>query len=179
MSALEALHQPQRSTPLAQAPSPSGATPGADDVTLLARLIFAEGANHHHVKGAMEGIGWSAVNRVGAPGFPKTLEGVIRQPRQFDALHHPLWAAAADPSTLTGPNKLAYDKARTAAENVLQRKISDPTNGAQFFYSSRDGKAPGTWFPEQIRTQRLIRSVDEPIGHFYFLKPNRSAPVDR
>ena len=178
MAALEALPQSQNPVLLTQAKPPSGTAPNEDDVRLLARLIFAEGANHHHMTGALEGIGWTVLNRIGAPGFAKTLEGVIHQPKQFDGPKNDLWAKAADPSTLNGPNKIAYEKARRVAEGVLERKIPDPTDGAQFFYSSRDGNAPGTWFPEEKRTQRLVESI-KPIGELYFLKPNPSAPARR
>lgn len=174
MSALEALPQ------LGQAvPPPLPPTASEDDVNLLARLIFAEGANHHDRPGAMEGIGWTVANRVGAPGFRKTLKEVIYQPGQFAGRFNDLWAEAADPKTLTGPNQIAYGKARAVAEGVLERRIPDPTGGAQFFYSSHDGNAPGTWFPGEISATRLIPSLEEPIGRFYFLKPNPSPPARR
>ena len=177
MSALEALY-PSQNPALAQATSASGGAPREDDVRLLARLIFAEGADHHHRTGAMEGIGWAVANRVGAIGYPKTLEGVIHQPGQFDGPKNDLWAKAADPSMLNGPNRIAYEKARAVAEGVLERRIPDPTKGAQFFFSSPTGDAPGTWFPEEIREKRLIRSI-EPIGKLHFLKPNPSPPTRR
>jgi spore germination cell wall hydrolase CwlJ-like protein len=172
MSALEALYQSQNSVSLAQAVPPSGPAPNEGDVKLLARLIFAEGADHHDTEGAMEGLGWAVVNRVGAPGFPKTLDGVIHQPGQFHATRNALWAAAADPTSLRGPNKTAYEKARTVAEGVLNRTISDPTKGAQFFFSSRDGKVPGDWFPKKIDDNELEYTPDQkPTGRFYFLRP--------
>lgn len=46
--------------------------PSEDDVKALARMIFGEGAGLYRVPGAMEGIGWVARNRVGAPDHPDT-----------------------------------------------------------------------------------------------------------
>lgn len=150
---------------------------GADEATkqarinLLARLIFAEAADHHDRPGAMEAIGWTTLNRVGAPTFPKTLEAVIHQPGQFDSVGKKLWRDAGDPSKLTGPNVTAYAKALEAAEGILGGRIPDRTKAAQFFYSSPTKDAPGDWFPKKIKDKELEHTLTEPLGKFWFLKP--------
>jgi spore germination cell wall hydrolase CwlJ-like protein len=147
------------------------ATTRQNRISLLARLIFAEAADHHLIPGAMEGIGWATINRVGAPTFPKTLEAVIHQPGQFDGVGKRLWRDAADPSKLTGPDATAYAKALEVAEGILAGKVPDGTKAAQFFYSSPTKDAPGTWFPPKIQDGELVHTLEEPLGKFWFLKP--------
>jgi hypothetical protein len=158
-------HQAQGSEP------PTSTSPSEADVILLARLIFAEAGNHFSTGKAMEGVAWATANRVGAPGFPETLHDVIHQPKQF-AVGGKQWDKAADPSSLTGDDARAYTRALDVAKGVLSRNIPDPTEGAQFFYSSPDGRIPGVWFPSKIQKDELTYTPDDrPHGQFYFLKP--------
>jgi spore germination cell wall hydrolase CwlJ-like protein len=141
-----------------------------EDAKLLARLIFAEAGNHFDKGTAMEGVAWAAANRVGAPGFPDTLHGVIHQPTQF-AVGSPQWEKADNPAGLKGDDARAYARAVDVAKGVLSGSIPDPTQGAQFFYSSPTGRIPGGWFPGKIAREELIYTPDRnPAGHFYFLK---------
>lgn len=111
---------------------------GADEATvrsriaLLARTIFAEAANHYRTQGAMEGIGWAAVNRVGAPRFPNTLEAVIYKPEQF-AVGNVRWNMAADPDKLTGPDARAYEQALNVARGILTGNVPDSDRRRSLF----------------------------------------------
>lgn len=147
---------------------------GADEATvrsriaLLARTIFAEAANHYRTQGAMEGIGWAAVNRVGAPRFPNTLEAVIYKPEQF-AVGNVRWNMAADPDKLTGPDARAYEQALNVARGILTGKVPDPIGGARFFYSSRrEEDVPKGFFADGLRENRLLKQ--RRIGHFTFVR---------
>lgn len=128
-------------------PAPATEAPDPDDVNALARMIFAEGGSLYRVPGAMEGIGWVARNRMDAPGFPDTLQGVLTQPGrnnqpQFQAIGNAVWRGskqwqmAKDPSQLHGPDVAAYQRARDVAQGILSGQIPDPTGGATFYLTS-------------------------------------------
>lgn len=162
-------------------PAPGAEPPDPDDVDLLARVIFAEGANHANVPGAMEGIGWVARNRMGAPGFPDTLRGVINKTDargipEFAAVGNAiwpgndLWKEAADPSTLEGSNIDAYKRAHDVAQGILSGQIADPTGGATYYYTG--DKPPPVFFAPRMASGRLVKSVG--LGKFTFLRDTGS-----
>jgi len=69
---------PPPSRPAPRAPAAAPQTEFNDtDVDLLARLIFAEGANQFRKPGVYLGLGNTVLNRLKGPGFPKTLQDVI------------------------------------------------------------------------------------------------------
>jgi spore germination cell wall hydrolase CwlJ-like protein len=167
----------------------SGSTepPDPDDVDVLARMIFGEGADHYDVPGAMEGIGWVARNRIGARGFPDTLTGVINQTDtrgipQFSAVGNAIWngnkpwTQAGNPSTLQGSDIAAYKRAHDVAQGILSGQIADPTGGATYYYTSNDGQPPGGpdgFFSKAMNSGRLVQSADR-VGRFTFLKDTQS-----
>ncbi len=113
-----------------------GYLPQPGDVTLLARIMFAE-ANGEPWD--YPDIGWATINRVGAPGRPDTLSKVILQPSQFHGVNNLQWRLAANPSSLTGPNRRAYAEALQVAQAILDGKMPDPTRGATHFFSGPSG----------------------------------------
>jgi len=146
-----------------------GYTDPPGDNTLLARVMFAEAAGYPN---AYPPVGWSIVNRVGAPGFPKTLSGVIYQQDsngnyEFNGVGSPLWNEAGDPSDLTGPNAASYAQALTVANGILDGTIPDPTGGAEYFYSSQSGAPPGGFFANDLASGRLVTTYEVPP--YYFL----------
>jgi spore germination cell wall hydrolase CwlJ-like protein len=166
-------------------PAPGAEPPDPDDVNALARMIFAEGDSLYRVPGAMEGIGWVARNRMSAPGFPDTLQGVLTQPGrngapQFQAVGNAIsrgskqWQLSADPSQLQGPDVAAYQRAHDVAQGILGGQIPDPTGGATFYRTSpwaahppEDGyKAPGVP-PKFVRTVPSIGDTKQGWVTFY------------
>lgn len=157
--------------------------PSDDDVNALARMIFGEGAGLYRVPGAMEGIGWVARNRVGAPGHPKTLQSVITQPHQFQAVRtdgqrgNDEWQRSVDPSQLTGPDVPAYQRAQEVARGILSGDIPDPTGGAMFFGSHHKPPPQGGDYPPPNGYVSTVPPIGAPgPGYFSFLKlkPARS-----
>jgi len=126
--------------------------PSPSDVTLLARMIFTEAAGFYDTPNLYNAIGFVAVNRVGATGYPKTLSGVINQPNQFQGIGGPLFQASANPSSLTGGNGVAFALALSSATNILNGSVPDPTGGAISFYS---GPSPGG-LSRQINSGQLV-----------------------
>jgi len=146
------------------------------DLALLARMIFAEAAREHNVPGLYERIGWTAMNRVGKPTFPNTLDGVIHHRDhkgvpQFSSIDDNLWKEAEDPSKLTGPNVAAYQRARDTAAGILAGKIPDPTEGGQYFFSGN----PSPFFMGRIQSGRLA-PIGEKYGPFTFLRDTELKP---
>ena len=128
---------------------------------LLARVMFAETAG---VPAAYRAVGWSIVNRVGAPGFPNTLSGVIHERNQYQSIGGVLWIKARDPSQLTGPDASSYAKALKIANGILNGTILDPTRGATYFYSGN----PSPWFEKEISLGELLPT--DIVRPFKFLK---------
>lgn len=151
------------------------AQPSEDDVNLLGRLIFSEAADHSDVPGAMEGVGWAARNRVGVPGFRKTLPDVILKPGGFDGPKNQQWEKAGDPSKLNAEEVRSYRHALEVARGVLSGAIPDPTGGATFFYTKDDADKPAPpWFEPRIANGRFSEvNKYGNIGKFVFLKDNR------
>lgn len=57
-----------------------------DNLDLLARMIHCENSNEVDGEPACWKTGSVAVNRMNDPDYPDTIEGVIRQPNQYDCL---------------------------------------------------------------------------------------------
>lgn len=153
-------------------------TPRPGDEEILARMMFAEGADHYRNNPEVfAALGWSAVNRIGRQGFPKEkndLQGVITEPGQFSSVNETFpdgrpsqWDLAAEPGKLTGPNKAAYEAARAAARGILSGEIADPTRGAHSFHSSPQ-TPPG--FQRRMDEGRMA-PIGKPIGPFKFFGP--------
>jgi hypothetical protein len=98
------------------------------DVVLLARVVQAEAGDQPY--DAMLGVAAVVVNRVRAPGFPKTLEGVVYAPGQFQGVDSPAFYGTPSPA--------AVEAATAALDGV------DPTGGALHFYNPAL-TWPGSW----------------------------------
>jgi spore germination cell wall hydrolase CwlJ-like protein len=113
----------------------------------------------------MNALGWAIVNRVGNRGFGRTLKDVIHHPGGFESVggNSPLWRQSAKPGSFTGANTAAWQRAKRAAQGILNGDIYDPTNGAVFFFSwpDYDGSpesAPGDY--KRMLKNNLISSAD-------------------
>ena len=142
----------------------NGYVPQAGDVTLLARLMFAEAAN---TPSEYADIGWTVVDRIGVPGFALTLAGIVNQPGQFSSVGGSLWNAAAVPQNLTGPNASSYQSALNVANSILSGNTPNPTNGATFFYS---GSAAPRWFQSELNSGGLLITLRQ-NGFTYLKQP--------
>lgn len=138
-----------------------GYVPGPGDANLLARLIFAEGAGTPQ---DMDALGWAAVNRVGDREFGQTLDRVLHRRNAFEPVqaNSPLWRDSANPQRLTGPNAAAWQRAQDTALGILGGAISDPINGAPYFfawapYNGHPETAPGDY--RRMLEQEVIAPV--------------------
>lgn len=123
------------------APSPS-ASPvipyTATDLNLMARVVHGEADGEPLA--ARTGVAAVIVNRVLGPGWPKTIQGVIYAPGQFQAVGYPLFEE--------GP----------AAEDIQAALAAlhgqDPTHGAIFFYDPAQ-----TWHGSWIFTRHTLVTI--------------------
>ncbi|MBX5466743.1 MAG: cell wall hydrolase [Firmicutes bacterium] len=129
--------------PLALPPLPDAVARGLktpltpERVELLAHLVEAESGNQPFL--AQVAVAAVALNRLHAPGFPKTLRGVIFQPGQFDSV--------ANGTFFQPPSREAVAAAEVALAGY------DPTRGALYFYNPALTRDP--W----IRTRPVLVTI--------------------
>jgi spore germination cell wall hydrolase CwlJ-like protein len=92
----------------------------AGELSLLARVVQAEAANQP-VAG-QEAVAWTAVNRLRAGGYGKTLTQVLQRPYQY-----------ARPKR-RDPNSPAYRTALMAALMAVRGAGDDPSRGSTHFH---------------------------------------------
>ena len=160
----------------------AGYVPEEADTNLLARLLYAEGSGTPQ---DMRALGWAIVNRVGKPEFGKTLGDVASHKNAFQSVrdNSGQWRQSAAPEALTGPAAASWRHAQDTASGILSGAISDPTDGASYFFSSSkykyDGKveaAPGD-FARMLSQRRIFSSPYHVDGsrNFFF----RENPYDK
>ncbi len=109
--------------------APASASPGlasrglssvsSGEVLSLARLVQAEAGNQPFA--GQVAVAAVVLNRLAAPGFPKTVQAVVFQPGQF--------ASVANGQYWETPSPLAFAAVKAALAGW------DPTGGALFFYN--------------------------------------------
>ena len=92
-----------------------------DDIYLMAQVVFAESRSEpYEGKVAVASV---IINRAKSPGFPKTIEGVIKQKNAFSCVRNGTITIAPDNDSMN------------AVIDAL--KGSDPTNRSLFFYNPK------------------------------------------
>ena len=113
-----------------------------EEIELLAKLIQVEaGGEPYQGKVA---VGAVVVNRVKNKWFPNTIEGVIRQPRQF---------AVAQADRIAKPNNECVNAAYDALRGI------DPTGGAIFFYNPYLVR-PDNWV---VKETAIVASIGDHV----------------
>jgi len=105
------------------------------DVQLLARCIHSEGRGEPYI--GQVGIGACVMNRIKSSSFPKTIAGVIYQPKAFSAVD--------DGQINMEPDETAIKAAREAMNG------SDPTGGAIYYFNPAKTKNKFIWSRPQIK----------------------------
>lgn len=117
-----------------------------DEVYLMAQTVFAESSSEPY-KGKVA-VASVIINRLKAPGFPKTISGVIKQKDAFSCVKN---------GTL---NVIPDESSYLAVLEALRG--DDPTSKAVFFYNPKTATSP--WM---IKTKK---SNVIPIGNHIFFK---------
>lgn len=114
----QVLWIPAPSSPAPTAPL-KAVTAAANALVELAHLVQAEAGDQPFL--GMVAVAAVVLNRVRAPGFPKTVAGVIFQPGQFDSVSNGTYWQSPSPA--------AYRAAQAALDG------EDPTDGALYYYN--------------------------------------------
>ena len=114
------------------AASTSAGSSYANDVELLARLIYGEARGEPYV--GMVAVGAVVLNRVRSSKFPNTLAGVIYQAGAFDAV--------SDGQINLTPN----EQSRRAARDAMNGW--DPTGGCLYYYNPSTSTSSWIWSRE-------------------------------
>ncbi len=119
----------------------------ATERRLLAKAVYSE-ARGENFKGQVA-VAAVILNRTDTKGFPRSIKGVIYQPKAFTAV--------SDGQFALKPNKKAYAAVDQAIRGV------DPTNGAVYYFNPKT--AFSGWMFERAKEKSTIR-----IGRHVFLK---------
>ena len=141
--------------PEAQAVDPAGAEPLDDAITCLARTIYWEARGEAMVD--MEAIANVVMNRLGHPGFPKTICLVVRQGREQGSCQFSWWC---DGRSDQAKEDESYATAKEIARKALNLQLMDRTGGALYFHQRT--VTPG-WAADYTKMVE--------IGEFLFYKP--------
>ncbi|WP_238327481.1 spore cortex-lytic enzyme [Paenibacillus gorillae] len=106
------------------------------ELNLLARIIYAE-ARGESYKGQVA-VAAVVLNRLSAPGFPDTIEGVIEQSGAFTAVD--------DGQYYMQPDSQSY----RAATDALRGE--DPSKGALYYFNPKTATSKWIWSRQQIVT---------------------------
>lgn len=107
----------------------------SSDVQLLARCIYAEGRGEPYI--GKVAIGACVMNRIKSSKFPKTIAGVIYQPKAFSAVD--------DGQMNMSPDESAIKAAREAMSGW------DPTGGAIYYFNPAKTTNKFIWSRPQIK----------------------------
>jgi len=109
--------------------SRGGISYSAQDVDLLARLVYAEARGEPYA--GQVAVAAVVLNRVRDGRFPNTIAGVIYEPYAFECVSNgQIWLQ---------PNTTAYQAARDALAG------KDPSGGALFFWNPVTATSPWVW----------------------------------
>ena len=135
LSAIEVFNQNNKSIAISD-----------NDIYLMAQVVFAESRSEpYEGKVAVASV---ILNRAKSPGFPKTIQGVIKQKNAFSCVKN-------------GSITIVPDESSTNAV-IDALKGSDPTNSSLFFYNPRI--ATSKWM------KNIQKSNVKEIGnHTFFL----------
>jgi N-acetylmuramoyl-L-alanine amidase len=134
----------------------------ADDIHNLALVAWKE-ARGEGIAGCVA-VMHVVINRVGKPGFARTLHDVIYGKNQFSSMSIPSDAEF----NLQPDNGAIWQGCMTAAPNVLSGANPDPTLGA-LYYANLEYTTSG-WFFNQIANNPSQHPETVKIGHHTFFK---------
>ncbi|MBZ9560124.1 MULTISPECIES: cell wall hydrolase [Modicisalibacter] len=146
--------------PGVQAVDPAGEAPLDDPITCLARSIYWEARGTEATD--MEAVANVVMNRLGSPGFPDTVCGVVKQGSEQGSCQFSWWC---DGRADDAREDTAYDTAKEVARKALNGQLKDRTGGALFFHHRN---AAPYWSKQFTQTFEA--------GDFIFYRPEGDCP---
>lgn len=146
--------------PGVQAVDPSGEAPLDDPITCLARSLYWEARGTDATD--MEAVASVVMNRLGSPGFPDSVCGVVKQGSEQGNCQFSWWC---DGRADGAEEDDAYATAKEVARKALNGQLSDRTGGALFFHHRN---AAPYWSKQFTQTFEA--------GDFIFYRPEEDCP---
>lgn len=105
------------------------------------------------------------VNRIGTPGFARSLHDVVYGKNQFTSM-----SVSSDPEFNLKPNvgDTIYAACENLAQLVLSGRDADVTNGAHYYANIKN--TTSGWFFNHIVSDTVNHPVTAVIGHHTFFK---------
>ena len=116
----------------AQAVDPQGKEALDDAITCLARSIYWETKGEELA--GMQAVASVVMNRLGQPGFPDTVCGVVKQGQESGSCQFSWWCDGR-PDAVQEPER--YSIAKEVARQALNGQLVDRTGGATYFHHKR------------------------------------------
>lgn len=126
---------------------PDGKEPMEDALTCLARTIYWEAKGES--RPAMEAIANVVMNRVGRPGFPNTVCGVVKEGLSQRACQFSWWCDGRPDDV---EEEQPYAIAKEIAAQALNQQLADRTDGATQFHNRAVSPA---WAGDYVKTTEL------------------------
>ena len=129
-------YKPKR-TPTVENPEWTGDFSDDIDRIILARALFGEARDTFVPDMVRVAIGWTIRNRVGDSRWPSTYHGVITEPSQYSSFNNDDQNRPYVENPLHSSLEIdreAWKNAYEVAEEIINNKIKDPTQGANHYY---------------------------------------------
>ncbi len=136
----------------------------------LATMVYGE-AQGEAVKG-MVAVAYTAVNRA----VKKTVCDVVLAPKQYSIFNdNPILQAAAmslhvEPTQKNVIDKESWKRSLQVAQDVLERRVPDPTNGATHYLAPKVMKSKNYRYPKWSKKFELVNVID---NHKFYKEPRK------
>ncbi len=134
-----------------------------NDISLAALCAWKEARSDGST--GMHAVLHCLKNRIGFPGFAKTIHDVIMGKNQFSSM-----SIISDPefNLQPAPDDVMYIAALRLADTVLNTDDDDPTGGAHYYENPKTGNSG--WFNRVIVADKINHPMTVQILHHTFYK---------
>jgi spore germination cell wall hydrolase CwlJ-like protein len=148
-------------------------TPAKVDPTehkCLATMVYGE-ARGEAIQG-MVAVAYTAVNRAAK----KTVCDVVLAPKQYSIFNNNPALQAAATSLHVEPNQKnvidreSWERSLKVAQDVLERRVPDPTNGATHYLAPKVMKIKNYRYPKWSKKYELVVVID---NHKFYKEPRK------
>ena len=94
-----------------------------NEILCLSAIMFGEARGESDV--GKVAVAYTAINRKADPNYPKTICQIMKQPAQYQFLDYGM------------PTQTQIAYLEPLAKAILERRVSDPTNGAKWYHTRK------------------------------------------
>lgn len=92
-----------------------------NEILCLSAIMFGEARGESDV--GKVAVAYTAINRKADPNYPKTICQIMKQPSQYQFLDYGM------------PTQTQIAYLEPLAKAILEKRVSDPTNGAKWYHT--------------------------------------------